>query len=148
RQVADYLFRRGVSREMVDECLSEVYVTAWRRIEEVPVDANEAVYWLCGVARRLLSRAWRARHRHAALAERCASELVTQDQRQAPSVDERYLLVEAWHALAPSDREVLSIAGLTARSTEDLALRLSCSPGAAAARLSRARSRMNRQIGL
>ncbi|MGH9185697.1 MAG: hypothetical protein ACRD0U_07790 [Acidimicrobiales bacterium] len=41
RQVADYLFRRGVSREMVDECLSEVYVTAWRRIEEVPVDAND-----------------------------------------------------------------------------------------------------------
>src|SRR5437764_8674339 len=52
--VLAYLVRRTETAEEAADLLGEVYLVAWRRMEQLPRDA-EARLWLFGVARRLLA---------------------------------------------------------------------------------------------
>jgi DNA-directed RNA polymerase specialized sigma24 family protein len=60
--------RRRVTKEEAEDVVSEAFLVAWRRLDEVPA---EPVPWLIGVTRNVMANRRRADHRRAALAERC-----------------------------------------------------------------------------
>ncbi len=53
RAVLGYALRRARRPEDAADVLSEVMLTAWRRIEDAP-DGPEARFWLFGIARNVL----------------------------------------------------------------------------------------------
>lgn len=64
--VLAYALRRS-GRTVAHDVAAETFLVAWRRLDDVPVDAAP---WLYGVARRVLANERRAEKRRAALAER------------------------------------------------------------------------------
>ena len=66
--VRAYALRR-TSREAAQDAVSETFLVAWRRLDELPVDA---LPWLYGVARRVLANQRRSADRGAALEQRVA----------------------------------------------------------------------------
>ena len=51
RDVATYV-RRRAKPDLVEDVVAETFLVAWRRLDEVPVDARP---WLLGVARKTLA---------------------------------------------------------------------------------------------
>ena len=69
--VLRYLLRR-TDPETAHDLVTEVFLVAWRRINDVP---SAPAGWLCGVARRLLANERRSARRREALTERMAGQL-------------------------------------------------------------------------
>ena len=59
--------RRRVTKEEAEDVVSEAFLVAWRRLDDLPA---EPVPWLIGVARNVLANRRRADNRRAALGER------------------------------------------------------------------------------
>ena len=70
------LVRRSARREDVADVLAEVYLTAWRRIDDIP-EGNDAVLWLYGVARHSLANHRRRDDTMRRIADRLRDELRT-----------------------------------------------------------------------
>ena len=65
RQIRDYC-RRRLAYDLVDDAAAEIFLVAWRRIEDVP-KGDEALVWLYRVAYRVVGRQWRNSARRARL---------------------------------------------------------------------------------
>lgn len=134
--------RRRVKPDFCDDVVNDVFLTAWRRFEEVPSEHERA--WLYGVARRTISNGVRSERRRSALVERLVGS-----RRRSPSdpfdVVSEYLspldpvLCEVLEALGPREREVLLLVAWESLNSSELAVALSISEAAARKRLSRAR---------
>jgi DNA-directed RNA polymerase specialized sigma24 family protein len=72
--VSQYAARRTDSPEDTEDVMSETFLTAWRRIADVP-EGEAARLWLYGVARRVLANQRRGQSRRAGLAERLKDKL-------------------------------------------------------------------------
>src|SRR5215468_3332589 len=81
---------RAGSASDAQDVVAEVFLTAWRRLDDVP-GGDAARVWLYATARRMLANQRRARRRRAALVERLALESA-QEPSDAP---EEYLVHEA-----------------------------------------------------
>jgi RNA polymerase sigma-70 factor (ECF subfamily) len=66
--------RRRVTKEEAEDVVSEAFLVAWRRLDEMPA---EPVPWLIGVTRNVMANRRCADHRRAALAERLRRSTVT-----------------------------------------------------------------------
>lgn len=137
-RVLSYALRRTDPHRAADVA-AEVFLVAWRRLDEVPADAFP---WLIGTARRVLANQRRSTDRVNTL------RLRLQTERPIPAVglDEQVGIGEQWLTalalLKPAEQEVLArIAwdGLTAR---EAAASLGCSVPAVVMRLHRARRRL------
>ena len=117
--------------------MAEVFLTAWRRLDEVP-DGNAARIWLYATARRVIANQRRASRRRAALQERLAQEPAAAPQETAP---EHVVVHEALSRLGPRDREVLLLAEWEGLSPGQIAAVLGCLTVTARGRLHRARRR-------
>jgi RNA polymerase sigma-70 factor (ECF subfamily) len=122
-----YLRRRATADESGD-VFSEVLLTVWRRLDDVPRDA--VLPWCYGVARRTLSNHRRAAQRHLRLVQRLESEPEPpsgsdpaeslQDPELAealaglPAADQEILRLWAWEQLEP--REIAQVLGSTANA--------------------------------
>ena len=62
---------RSGSRADAQDAVAEVFLAAWRRLEEIP-DGKEARLWLYGTARRVVANQARADRRRARLSARMA----------------------------------------------------------------------------
>jgi RNA polymerase sigma-70 factor, ECF subfamily len=123
-----------------DDIISEVFVVAWRRLDDLPREA--ALPWLLGCARRLLPNQRRGgRTRALALRDRLAGE-PARDGLFSPDLG----LAEALMRLREADRELLMLIAWEGLSPAEAARVLGCSPAAAAMRLSRARRRLARAL--
>lgn len=130
-----YLTRR-CSRPDADDLTAEVFLVAWRRLDDVPAEA--ALPWLYRTAFHVL-----ANHR------RRVVPLPIPDVPEPPADDEvadRVLddlaLQRAWLRLSPRDREVLRLAAWEGLDGAELAAALGIGVGGAGAALSRARQRL------
>jgi RNA polymerase sigma-70 factor (ECF subfamily) len=134
RTVHAYVLRRTRPAE-VDDAVAEVFLVAWRRIDDVPADAKP---WLLGVARRVLANQRRAADRRASLAQRTRVELdrPPDDAADAPPI------LRALHHLSARDREILMLIAWDGVSFDEAAAILGCSRGAAKVRFHRGRRRL------
>ena len=133
--------RRLVDRDMAEEVVSETFLVAWRRLQDVP---DPALPWLLGVARNTAANIRRASGRQDAV----QSELVRLQHviDFVPAVDvgvtERAELREALARLTPSEREALLLTSWDGLSARQAARVAGCSPSAMYVRLHRARRRL------
>jgi RNA polymerase sigma-70 factor (ECF subfamily) len=131
--VRAYVLRR-IDRSTADDIVSDVFVVAFRRLEEIP---DDALPWLLGTARRVL-----ANHRRSA------------GRREALTAELGVLHASRWHneivgepelvsALARlSEREVLLLVAWEDLDPASAAAALGCSKATFAVRLHRARRRL------
>src|SRR6185312_15825885 len=75
--IHQYAARRTSSPDDTADVISETFLTAWRRIGDVP-EGERALLWLYGVARRVLANQQRGASRRAGLAERLRDELAAE----------------------------------------------------------------------
>jgi len=135
--VRAYALRR-VPRQEADDVVSETFLVAWRRIDDVPADA---LPWLLGVARRVLGEEHRAALRRDRLQERMVSEGPIAGGEPGSTESDGTVLA-ALAALPARDRELVLLVCWEGRSSAEAARIVGCTPTAARIRLHRARRRL------
>jgi len=129
--VEAFVWRR--TSEDVDDVVQQVFVTAWRRLDDVPAEPRA---WLLTVARNVLLNQQRAGRRRTALAVRVTSTIEVPTSNDAPIHDG---LRAAWVKLTDDEREVLALTAWDELSAAEAAMVLGITRPAAAMRLTRAR---------
>jgi RNA polymerase sigma-70 factor (ECF subfamily) len=130
--------RRRTDVSTADDVLSEVFVVAWRRLEEIP--ASDPLPWLLACARRVLANHRRGERRRAAFIERLAVEAVT---TEGPVELPDRGLARALASISEQDREVLLLVAWEELSAEQAASVIGCSRPTFSVRLHRARKRLS-----
>src|SRR3984885_8000211 len=72
--ILGYVLRRTDNPDDAADVIAETFLTAWRRLEDMPRDP-QARLWLYGVARRVLANHHRGERRRSALTDRLRAEL-------------------------------------------------------------------------
>src|SRR5262245_57295164 len=110
RPIRSYCNRR-VHPDAVDDTVAEVFLTMWRRIDEVP-DGDAALVWLYTVAYRVIGHQWRSITRRGRLQSRLLSagspSQASADDGRHEDVDSQRVL-DAITRLNPTDAEVLRL---------------------------------------
>jgi RNA polymerase sigma-70 factor, ECF subfamily len=135
--IVAYCGWRAASASDAQDAVAEVFLTAWRRLDEVP-EADAARIWLYATARRVIANQRRASRRRVALQERLAQEPAAAQQETSA---EHTVVHEALSRLGPRDREVLLLAEWEGLSPAQIAAVLGCLTVTARGRLHRARRR-------
>lgn len=108
--VLRFLARR-TTLDAAEDVAHEVFLTAWRRLDDVPTLRDEARAWLFGTARNCLLREWRESGKRHELGVRIAdAEQSRPLSDEARTADTRLDLATAWKRLDPAHQEVLSLA--------------------------------------
>lgn len=145
-RILGYALRRTKAPEDAAEVVSETFLTAWRRLEELP-PSNEALLWLYGVAHRLLANQRRGEQRRHALSERLAAGLgQVAHAWHDPLPSDLAPFAAAWQRLRPQDRELLAFIAWEGLSNAQLARVLGCSQAVVKLRLHRARRRFAKEL--
>lgn len=142
-QVERYVMRR-VHADAVPDVVAEVFLTAWRRAEDIP--HASALPWLYGVARRVLANDRRARQRRADLVDLLAGRPEQQAGCATDEVVTRMDLARAVRELSAGDQEVLRLVLWEELTLPEAAVALGCSTVAARVRMHRARRRLRRRL--
>jgi RNA polymerase sigma-70 factor, ECF subfamily len=150
RPVRAYALRRAPDSATAEDVVSEVFLTAWRRIDDIPEDSE--LPWLYGVARNVLSNTRRGQIRRERLVARLQSDRVAQGRSPGAvaqvgddeSVDR---LWEALGELSEDDSEILTLATWEQLPHSEIAVALGCSVNAVAIRLHRARGKLADILG-
>ena len=146
RAIRDFC-RRRVPRDVVDDVVAETFLTAWRRIDDVP-RGDQGLLWLYGVAYRVIGNHWRSAARRRRLEDRlrvidggaastCDDTVVVADQRR--------LVLDAAARLNAKDADVLRLSAWEQLSTADIAAVLGIAPNAVKQRLHRAKQHLGRE---
>jgi RNA polymerase sigma-70 factor, ECF subfamily len=132
--VRRYALRREPA--LADDVVSETFLVAWRRLDDVPATA---LPWLIGVARNVRLNLRRGARRQAAVAGRLASEAPADASVAAPG--EARAIQAALATLPERDREILLLAVWDDLDRSQIAESLGCSKANVSVRLHRARRR-------
>ena len=135
--IVAYCRWRTASSTDAQDAVPEVFLAAWRRLDEVP-EGDAARIWLYATARRVIANQRRASRRRSALQERLAQEPAAVAQETS---SEHAVVHEALGRLGPRDREVLLLAEWEGLSPAQIAAVLGCLTVTARGRLHRARRR-------
>jgi len=131
--------RRRVGAE-ADDVVAETFTVAWRRLDNVPADA---LPWLYGVARRVISDQRRAGRRRHALAQRIRdTEIRYRDWTTSPPRP----VLAALARLNNRDREAVLLTAWEGLHAEQAATAMGCSVVAFRVRLHRARKRLRAHL--
>ncbi|MGK5680439.1 RNA polymerase sigma factor [Actinoplanes sp. URMC 104] len=129
---------RRVPHSESEDVVSTVFLTAWRRFDDLPDDVRP---WLFAVARRTMANRTRGLLRRRALDIRLMS-LPASAPDDTAGAAARIDLERAWRALSPADREVLALIAFDGLTTDQAATVLGCRRTTFAMRLSRSRQRL------
>ena len=145
--VVAYARRRTSDPVDVQDAVAETFTIAWRRMAEVP-DADAALPWLYGVARRVMANQRRGNRRRVDLSARLRSQHATTVEIESEVVagDERRTVLAALGRLRDADQEILRLAVWEELSHRDIAEIVGCSEASVAVRLHRARNRLGREM--
>jgi RNA polymerase sigma-70 factor (ECF subfamily) len=145
--VLAYLLRRTAEREEAADLLGEVYLTAWRRLDDVP-PGNEARLWLFGVARNTLANAGRKAASRRIVVERLRDELrAIGVPRAVDRTDARIVaLHEALGSLGPDARELLTLTAWEALTPAEIARMTGETAGSVRVQLHRARGQLRARL--
>jgi RNA polymerase sigma factor (sigma-70 family) len=145
--VSAYARRRSPGDADASDVVAETFTIAWRRIDELP-DAEAALPWLYGVARRVLANQRRGDRRRADLSWRLGSAPTSQVDVESGILaeDDRRTVLAALARLREPDREILRLAVWEELTHRQIALVVGCSEASVAVRLHRARNRLGTEI--
>lgn len=140
RDVAAYV-RRRAEPDLVEDVVAETFLVAWRRLDEVPLNARP---WLLGVAHKTLATQRRSLTRRRSLLTRLEAV-----QRSAECTDQPsdFGVVDALMRLSEKDREAITLVAWEGLTPNEAALVVSQSPAAFRVRLHRAKRRLRQQLG-
>lgn len=136
--VVRYAVRR-VGMDAAGEIVGETFTVAWRRLDQVPVNA---LPWLYATARRLVANEVRRRDRALRLGARLAEQQTVTAADHAEPLTESLRVQAALGTLGERDREVLRLSAWEQLDTAEGAAVLGCSTAAYKVRLHRARRRL------
>jgi RNA polymerase sigma factor (sigma-70 family) len=137
--IVAYCGWRAGSVSDAQDAVAEVFLTAWRRLDELP-EGDAARVWLYATARRVIANQRRSSRRRVALHERLVLEAASAPPESPPDREEA-LVHEALRRLGPRDREVLLLAEWEGLSPAQIATVLGSPAVTARGRLHRARRR-------
>jgi RNA polymerase sigma-70 factor, ECF subfamily len=138
--IVAYCGWRAPSASDAQDAVAEVFLTAWRRLDQLP-EGDAARVWLYATARRVIANQRRSSRRRVALQERLALEAPSRPQEPPSPNREETLVHAALRGLGPRDREVLLLAEWEGLSPAQIAAVLGCLTVTARGRLHRARRR-------
>jgi RNA polymerase sigma factor (sigma-70 family) len=146
--VRGYAMRRTTAAQ-ADDVVAEVFLIAWRRLDDIPADAR---VWLLGVARRVLANERRSSARRQAVQGRLEHHVGTGPEQAATAEQLLTLEPAAQHAmdalrsLRESDREALLLIAWEELSHKEAARVLGVRESTFGVRLYRARRRLERAL--
>jgi RNA polymerase sigma factor (sigma-70 family) len=140
-RILGYALRRAASRQDAEDVVAETFLTAWRRLEEVPHGSGVRP-WLYAVARNALANQRRGERRRGRLSGRLQAESTSVAWRWGDANDELASVAAAFARLREEDRELLALASWEELDAGEIATVLGCSRNAARLRLHRARRRL------
>jgi RNA polymerase sigma factor (sigma-70 family) len=138
--IVAYCGWRAVSTSDAQDAAAEVFLIAWRRLDELP-EGDAARVWLYATARRVIANQRRSTRRQAALYERLARHGPSPVQEPPSSDPEEALVHEALRRLGQRDREVLLLSEWEGLRPAEIAVVMGCLALTARGRLHRARRR-------
>jgi RNA polymerase sigma-70 factor, ECF subfamily len=138
--IVAYCSWRTSSASDAQDAVSDVFLTAWRRLDDVP-EGDAARVWLYATARRMIANQRRSTRRRIALHERLESEAAPARQEPSSSSRDETLVHAALRRLRPEDREILLLAEWEDLSPMEIAAVMRCRTVTARGRLHRARRR-------
>lgn len=141
RSVLAYAVRRAAGEQDAADVLSETFLVAWRRLDDIP-PGEQALMWLYAVARRILANQKRGERRRQRLSERLGRELVSALETVAATEPAGVPVVAALAGLRPDDREIVLLTAWEELSPQQIGTVLGISSIAARSRLHRARKRL------
>ncbi len=141
--------RRRVGADEVEDLVAEVFLTAWRRIDDAP-EGDRALPWLYRIAYHRTGNHWRGRDRHLRLIKRLATVRSTlppplPDPEGVDGGQRIDRILDAAARLGATDLEVLRLAHWEQLTVGEIALVLGIAPNSAKQRLRRARRRLQRE---
>jgi RNA polymerase sigma factor (sigma-70 family) len=142
--ILGYALRRTGSPDDAADVIAETFLTAWRRLDEMP-PGPQARLWLYGVARRVLANHHRGERRRSALADRLRGELAAAYLPPDHS-GELAQIAAAFGRLPERQRELLALNAWEGLDYGQIAVVLGCSRNAVRVRLHRARSRFATEL--
>jgi RNA polymerase sigma-70 factor, ECF subfamily len=143
--VVAYCRWRCTSEEDAQDAVSEVFLVAWRRLDDVP-DDEAARVWLLATARRVIANERRARGRRSRLMER-VRVMDPPDAAEWPLEVGQGDVADALRQLDPADREILLLAEWEGLSSTEIGAVMGCLAVTARGRLHRARERFRTAYG-
>ena len=138
--ILGYLLRRCSDPCDAADLLAETYLTAWRRIQDIP-DGDQALLWLYGVAHRTLANYHRHRRVENRLAGTLRAQLTHELDRESHTTTARWTSASliALRPWSVADREVIELSALEQLTPAEIAVMLNKRPGAIRVRLHRIR---------
>jgi RNA polymerase sigma factor (sigma-70 family) len=135
--IASYCRWRSRSRSDAEDAVAEVFLIAWRRLDDVPAGDN-ARPWLYAAARRVMANQARANARRRRLNQRLNAEAAAAPAEEDPRISRVH---DALAALDPRDREVLLLAEWEGLTPAEIGRAMHRPPVTVRVRLHRARRR-------
>ena len=140
--VRAYLLRRA-EPELAQDALSETFLAAWRRLDELPADP---LPWLLATARRTLANQRRSARRLGGLRDRIAGAESHAGADLTEQVADAELVRRALAGLSERDREVLMLVAWEGLDPAGAGRVAGCTRATFAVRLHRARKRLDRAL--
>jgi len=141
-------FLRRTERSVAQDLTAEVFLVAWRRLEEMP-PGEETILWLYGVAANVAAHQRRSVARSARLETRLrmVSSTEPSDEPEAQVVRraEYEQVLAAAAQLKPSDQEILRLAAWEELPHDQISRLLGVSVAAVDQRLHRAKKRLAKE---
>jgi RNA polymerase sigma-70 factor, ECF subfamily len=137
---------RRTQLAVVDDVVAETFLTAWRRLDDVPDSLDEARAWLFTVAHNTLRNRWRSDQRQQKLALRILREPGTSGTIDEEAIAAQVDLARAWQRLSRADQEVLTLTAIEDLTGPQAAHVLGISRPAFSLRLLRARRRLRQHL--
>lgn len=148
KAVRAYCMRRLPVSE-ANDAVADVFLTAWRRIDDVPIGAKQLPY-LYGIARNTVMHSRRSRGRRLRLQEKAAAAAapdgVTGPEAAVIARAEAEMLDAALFTLRESDRELIRLRAWEELAPAEIAEILGISTAAARKRLARAVEKLGIQL--
>ncbi len=144
--IHSYFVRRTGSVSAQD-LTAEVFLVAWRRIDDVP-RGEDTLLWLYGVAANVAAHQRRSRARNARLEARLRSVPMNGADGPEPQVVRRAeydSVLAAARRLRPADQEILRLAAWEELPHDQISRLLGCSVAAVDQRLHRAKKRLAKE---
>lgn len=126
-----------------EDIVSTVFLTAWRRFEDAPIDIRP---WLFVIAKNTIGNHYRTVFRRTSLDVRLSDEPPPGMTDQG-ALDRWIDLTRAWATLRPRDREALALSAFDGLGPDAAATVLGIRRSTFSMRLARARARLDDALG-